>query len=185
VSVTAQKQSAMPAADMQWRARKIAMHATKLADQARPVTKRATLTARQGATGAAGWARPRVGRVRAWMAVRASRGSISVQESVAPRVSSVLAAAARRLDPPRPQARRWPKVLAGTALLAAGAAAATAMAMRNRGRKTPPPMSRRQPSNVSNVAPDQRSKVLNPSAEAERTMAETNGMSRTRLNPNR
>jgi len=71
-------------------------------------------------------------------------------------------------------------VLAGTALLAAGAAAATAMAMRSRSRKKPPPMSRRPPSNVSNVAPDQRSKVLNPSAEAERAMAETNGISKTR-----
>ncbi|HYK31485.1 MAG TPA: hypothetical protein VEV63_05960 [Streptosporangiaceae bacterium] len=163
----------MPAADMQWRARKIAMHAGKLADQARPMTKKATI-------GAAGWARPRVGRVRAWMAVRAARGSVSVQETVAPKVSSVLAGVARRLDPPRPQSRRWPKVLAGTALLAAGAAAATAMAMRSRSRKKPPPMSRRPPSNVSNVAPDQRSKVLNPSAEAERAMAETNGISRTR-----
>jgi hypothetical protein len=162
---------------MQWRARKIAMHASKLADQARPMTRRATMTARQGATGAAGWARPRVGRVRAWMAVRAARGSISVQETVAPRVSSVLAATARRLDPPRPQARRWPKVLAGTALLAAGAAAATAMAMRSRANKKPPPMSNRQP---SKAAPDQRSKVLNPSAETEHTMAEPNGMSRTR-----
>ena len=149
------------------------MHASKLADQARPATKKATMTA-------AGWAKPRVGRVRAWMAVRAARGSISVQETVAPRVSSVLAATARRLDPPRPQARRWPKVLAGTALLAAGAAAATAMALRSKSRKKPPPMSRRQPSNVSNVAPDQRSKVINPSAENERAMADTNGMSRTR-----
>lgn len=177
---TAQKQSVMPAADMQWRARKIAMHASKLADQASPLTRRAAMTARQGASGAAGWARPRVGRVRAWMAVRAARGSISVQESVAPRVSSVLAGVARRLDPPRPQARRWPKVMAGTALLAAGAAAATAMALRSRSRrKPPPPMSRRQPSNVSTVAPDQRSKVINSNAEAERTMAETNGISRT------
>lgn len=174
MSVTAQKQSAMPAADMQWRARKIAMHASKLTDQARPMTKKATITA-------AGWARPRVGRVRAWMAVRAARGSISVQETVAPRVSSVLAGVARRLDPPRPQSRRWPKVLAGTALLAAGAAAATAMTIRRRARQKPAPMSRRPPSNVSNVAPDQRSKVLNPSAEAERAMAEPNGMTRTRL----
>lgn len=177
MSVTAQKQSAMPAADMQWRARKIALHASKLADQARPMTKRAAMTARQGATGAAGWARPRVGRVRAWMALRAARGSVSVQESVAPRLSSMLAATARRLDPPRPRTRRWPKVLAGTALLAAGAAAATAMAMRRRARRKPVPMSHRQP---PKVAPDQRSKVLNPSADAEQAMAEPNGMSRTR-----
>ncbi len=58
------------------------MQASKLADQARPMGRRAALTARRGAGGAASWARPRVGRVRAWMAVRASRGSISVQENV-------------------------------------------------------------------------------------------------------
>lgn len=136
------------------------------------------MSARQGATGAAGWARPQVGRVRAWMAVRAARGSVSVQESVAPRLSSMLAATARRLDPARPQARRWPRVLAGTALLAAGAAAATAMAMRRRARRKPVPLSHRPP---SKVAPDQRAKVLNPSAEAEQAMAEPNGVSRTRV----
>jgi len=53
------------------------------------------------------------------------------------------------------------------------------MAMRNkRKRSAPPPLSRRQP--ASKEAPDQRAKVLNPSADADRTMAETNGMSRAR-----
>ena len=99
-----------------------------------------------------------------------------MQESVAPRVSSILAAVARRLDPPRPQARRWPKVLAGTALLAAGAAAATAMAMRTRKRPSPTPLSRQPPRG----APDQRSKVLNPNTEAERAMADSNGVPRSR-----
>ena len=146
------------------------MHAGKLADQARPMTKKATITA-------TGWAKPRVGRVRAWMAVRAARGSISMQESVAPRVSSVLATVARKLDPPRPQARRWPKVLAGTALLAAGAAAATAMAMRNRKRPTLLPLAHRHP---ARGASDQRSKVVNPNAETDRAMAEPNGVSRSR-----
>lgn len=162
----------MPAADMQWRARKIAMQASKLANQAGPMT-------RKYGVGAADWAKPRVGRARAWMAVRAARGSIAMQDNVAPRISSVLAATARRLDPPRSQSRRWPKVLVGTALLAAGAAAATAMALRKRSRPAPPPMARRQP---PMGAADQRSTVLNPSAENERepAMAEPNGTSRTR-----
>jgi hypothetical protein len=162
----------MPAADMQWRARKIAVQASRLADQAGPMT-------RKYAVGAAGWAKPRVGRMRAWMAVRAARGSIAMQESLAPRISAMLAATARTLDPPRSQSRRWPKVLAGTALLAAGAAAATALAMRRRSRPAPPPMTRRQPPKGSS---DQRSPVLNASAEneRERAMAEPNGMTRTR-----
>jgi hypothetical protein len=166
----------MPAADMQWRARKIALHASRLADQARPMTKKATMTARRGAGMTATWAKPRVGRVRAWMAVRAARGSISVQEHVAPRVSSVLAAAARRLDPPVPQARRWPKVLAGTALLAAGAAAATAMAMRGKSKATPMP-----PRKQAKGASDQSRSTTNPSADKQRAMSQpgVNGLSRT------
>ena len=175
MSVTSRKQAAVPAADMQWRARKIAMQASKLADQARPMTKSAAMTARQGAGAAATWAVPRVGRVRAWMAVRAVRGSVSVQETVAPRVSAMLATAARKLDPPKPRSRRFPKVLAGTAMLAAGAAAAAAMAMRGRQRAMPPPMPPRMP---SRGATDQ-SAVLNPSAEAARQEAEVNGLSRS------
>src|SRR5215467_13232726 len=101
VFVTSGKRATMPAADMQWRARKIAMQASKLADQARPLTKSAALTARRRAGTAANWARPRVGRVRAWMAVKAARGSVSVQETVAPRVAAMLAATARKLDPPK------------------------------------------------------------------------------------
>ena len=174
----------MPTADMQWRARKIAMQASKLADQARPMTKIAATTARRSAGDAFGWAKPRVGRVRAWMAVRAARGSVSVQESFAPAVSSVLAAAARRLDPPRSQPRRWPKVLAGTALLAAGAAAATAMAVRNksrtRSRSMTRPMPQRPPAPATGSS-DQRSRPMSPAADADRARAESgvNGLSRS------
>lgn len=175
MSVTSRKQAAVPAADMQRRARKIAMQASKLADQAGPMTKSAAMTARQGAGSAATWAMPRVGRVRAWMAVRAVRGSVSVQETVAPRVSAMLAMAARKLDPPKPRSRRFPKVLAGTAMLAAGAAAAAAMAMRGRQRAMPPPM---PPSMPPRGGTDQ-STVLNPSAEAARQEAEVNGLSRS------
>lgn len=172
------KQAVMPAADMQWRARKIAMQASKLANQAGPMTKSAATTARQGAGTAASWARPRVGRVRAWMAARAARGSVSVQETFAPKVSTMLATAARKLDPPKPRSRRWPKVLAGTALLAAGAAAATAMAMRNRQGSLQPMPPRPGARGTAEQAPT----VLNPSAEAERARreAEVDGLSRTR-----
>jgi hypothetical protein len=158
----------MPAADMQWRARKIAMQAAKLADQAGPMTRKA-------AAEAAVWAKPKVGRMRAWMAVRAARGSVSVQEDMAPRISAMLSATARRLDPPRPRSRRWPRVFAGTALLTAGAAAAMAMSIRRRSRFAPPPMD--QP---ARSASDQRSTMVSSNAEADRTMAEPNGLSKTR-----
>jgi hypothetical protein len=180
VAVTTTKQTTLPAADMQWRARKIAMQASRLADQAGPTTRRAALTARRGAGSATNWAKPRVGRIRAWMAVRAARGSIAVQESFAPRVSAMLAATARRLDPPRPRSsRRWPKVLAGTALLAAGAAAATAMALRRR-RTNLPMYATQRPSARSGAEP--ASSVLGQSTDTERASKETevNGLTRTR-----
>jgi hypothetical protein len=185
VSVTSGKRTAMPAADMQWRARKIAMQAAKLADQARPMTKSAALTARRRAGTAASWAGPKVGRFRAWMAVRATRSSVAVQDTVAPRVAAMLAATARRLDPPKPRSRRMPKMLAGTALLAAGAAAAAAMAMRNRQRFVPPmprPKPGATPSSAAGRPAEQPGTVLNPGAEAERAQSKSdvNGLSRSR-----
>ncbi|HUD38139.1 MAG TPA: hypothetical protein VMR14_14650 [Streptosporangiaceae bacterium] len=155
------------------------MQASKLADQTRPMTSKATMTARRRAGGAATWAKPRVGRVRAWMAVRAASGSVSMQDNIGPKVSAMLAATARRLDPPAPASRRWPKVLAGTMLLAAGAAAAGAMAMRNRARTTPPPMPQRLSSNGDSA---RRSTMANPPTGSQHPMSDSdvNGLSRSR-----
>jgi hypothetical protein len=177
VSVMTRKQSAAASARMQRQARKIAIQASKLADQAGPVTMKAAMTARQRAGDAAEWARPTADLARAWMALQATRGSASVQETVAPRVSLILESAARRLDPPKPKARRLPKVLAGLALLAAGAAAAAAIAMRSGQVPIPPPMPPRPPSK----SPGQTDQVLNPSAEAGQPMTESevNGLSRS------
>jgi hypothetical protein len=183
VSVTSRKRAIMPAADMQWRARKIAMQASRLADRAAPMTKSATKTAKRRAGGAATWAKPHVGRARAWMAVRAARSSVSMQETVAPRVSAMLAVAARKLDPPRQQSRRWPKVMAGTALLAAAAAAVTAMTMRKNARMIRSVPSTPMPSGTSSRSTTEpQSAGLNPKAEADRARseAEVNGLSRTR-----
>ena len=176
MSVMSRKQAIVPA-DIQRRARRIATQASKLADQARPMTEAVSARAMRGAGTAAGWARPHVLRARAWMAVRASRGGVVVQDTLAPRVSAMMAAAAKKLDPPK-QSRRLPKVLAGMALLAAGAAAATAMAIRNRNTirtMPPPPVPSRAPG-----APAQ-STTVNPSAESERSgrEADVNGLSRT------
>jgi hypothetical protein len=130
--MTRKKSSRMPTSDLQWQARKLAIRASKLADRAGPMTTMAAKTARTRGDQAATWARPRVGRMRAWMAVRAERGSVSVQETWAPRMSATLKATARKLDPPKARARRWPKLLAGTALLAAGAGMAAAARSRSR-----------------------------------------------------
>jgi hypothetical protein len=180
VSVMSRNQVIVPA-DMQRRARRIATQASKLAGQARPMTKAAGTNAKRGAGTAADWARPHVIRARAWMAIRASRGSVVVQDKVAPRVSAMMATAAKKLDPPKRQSRRLPKVLAGTALLVAGAAAATAMAIRNRTvmRTLPPPMPSRTPSAPSGGTAGQPT-VLDPSADRSGREADVNGLSRTR-----
>jgi hypothetical protein len=154
---------------MQRRAKKIADQASKLAEQAGPMVRSAAMTARLGAGSAAEWARPHVHRVRAWMAVKARHGSVSVQETVGPKVSEILATTARKLDPPAQRARRLPKVLAATALVAAGAAAAGAMAIRNRGGYQPMPVPPRQA-----TSPEDSEAVLNPGSESA-----VNGLSRS------
>jgi hypothetical protein len=170
MSVTTRKQASMPAADMQRRARKIALQAARLADQAGPATRKAASTAKRGAGGAASWAGPRVGRARTWLAIRATRGSVSVQERLAPRVASMLASTARKLDPPKRKSRRVPRIMAGAALLAAGAAAAAAMAMRNKQRGTA--MTARPPARTGQPAT-----VMSP--EDRMSDSEVNGLSRT------
>jgi hypothetical protein len=113
------------------------------------------------------------------MAVKAARGSVSVQETVAPKVAAMLAATARKLDPPKSRSRHVPKMLAGIALLAAGAAAAAAMAMRNRQPSIPPPMPPGQP---TKAAGEQPATVISPNAEGERARSKSgvNGLSGAR-----
>lgn len=189
MSVMTRKQSAMPSTEMQHRARKLAAQASKLAEQAGPVTRQAAKTAqegarqsarsaRQGAGQAAEWARPHVGRARVWMAARAASGSVSVQETVAPKVSSMLATTARRLDPPQPKTRRWPRIMLRTTLLAASAAAIAAV-LRARSHSMPYPAPAQPPvggaTSQSAPVPDQAGKSDRPMAESE-----FNGMSKTR-----
>jgi hypothetical protein len=154
---------------MQLRAKKMSDQASKLAEQAGPMAKSAAMTARLNAGNAAEWATPHVHRARAWMAVKARRGSVSVQKTVGPKVSEMLAATARKLDPPARRARHLPKMLAALALLAAGAAAAGAVAIRNRQGILPIPMPPRQA-----TSPEESGDVLSPGSESA-----VNGLSRS------
>jgi hypothetical protein len=76
------------------------------------------------------WAAPRVNGARAWAAPRIERGGLAIKDTIAPKINEVFVVTARRVDvaPPR---RRWPRVMAGTALLAA-AGAAVAVVLRRR-----------------------------------------------------
>jgi hypothetical protein len=181
--MTKMRSGQMPVADMQWQAQKIAKQAARLADQARPMTAKAASSARQGAGSAKVWATPKVSRIRSLMATGAAKSSVSVQQTVAPRVSAMLAATARKLDPPmqKTQARRWPKLIAGMTLLAAAGAAAAALQMRKSRPAASMPPPPRPPKNKTDTN-DPSVKVLNPSADADFAMreAEMNGLSRSK-----
>jgi len=82
-----------------------------------PLAKSAQLTVGRGVYGARVWAAPRV-----------ERTGIAVQERLAPKVSSMMTEAARRMQPAQAKPRRrWPLIVGGIALLAAGGAAAAVL----------------------------------------------------------
>jgi hypothetical protein len=163
--------AARPATEMRRRPMKIAMH-SNLADRAGPMTRSAALQARRRADIAARWAKPQVYRARGWMAVRAARGSVSMREVVGPRVATMLATAARKLEPPKRSTRKLPMMLAGMALLAAGAAVITAVSLRNR--NTVRSMAMPSP-NVSGTTDE--SAMLSPEAEQMRSDADVERLS--------
>jgi hypothetical protein len=94
--------------------------ARQAAARLRPAAARAKPLARN--TGAA--ARKQLLRTRAWAAPQVERSGQVLQEKVAPKVSSALSSAARKLDPARPRHRRWRKPAGLATLTAAGGAAA-------------------------------------------------------------
>ncbi len=100
-----------------------------LARTAVPMVKTAGTTARDSARGAAAWAAPRVNGARAWTAPHIERSGLAIKDTIAPKISETLTATARRVDVTTPRLdvaaprRRWPRVVAGTAILAAVGAA--------------------------------------------------------------
>jgi len=94
--------------------------ARRATTQVTPLAKSARVTAKQGVHDARVWAAPRV-----------ERTGHALEERVAPKVSAMLTATARRLEPARPiRRRRWPKVLAGAVALTAGSVAAAILRSR-------------------------------------------------------
>ena len=86
----------------------------------RPAAERAKPWAKN--TGAA--ARRSMLRTRAWAAPQVERTGKALQDSVAPKVSSMLSSAAERIDPARPRHRRWKTPFGLATLTAAGGAVA-------------------------------------------------------------
>jgi len=111
-----------------------------MARSAGQTAKVAGLAARQSAEDAVAWAAPRVQDARSWAAPHVEQASVAVREKIAPAISekiaptisAALAEAANRLDPAPPRRKRWPRVLAGLAMLAAAGSAVAAVVLRRK-----------------------------------------------------
>lgn len=112
------------------------------AAQVVPKAKSAGLVAKSSAEDAVAWATPHVQDARdwvaphvtdarAWAAPNVEQAGVAVRDKIAPVVSAALVEAAHRLDV-APRRRRWPRVLAGIALVAAVGTAIGAVVLRRR-----------------------------------------------------
>lgn len=99
----------------------------KAVDQIKPMAAQMKPLAK--GTGEA--ARRRWFRTRAWAAPQVERTGKVLQETVAPKVSDALSAAAERIDPNKPKRGRW-RLPVGIAAAIAAAASGAAAALRRR-----------------------------------------------------
>jgi hypothetical protein len=135
VSLTTSKDEALVSASD--RARLTAAQARLAAAQATVLAKNASATASERAQYAREWATPRlvdaIYQARGWAAPRIGQAGQAVGETVAPKVSEMLATTAQRVDPtPPPAGRRiWPRLIA-TAIVLAAAGGAAVVILRGR-----------------------------------------------------
>jgi hypothetical protein len=103
------------------------------AQQAVPLAKSAGSSVKHGADGAITWATPKVAAARHWAAPRLEHSAAAVTDTVAPRVSEALKAAAQKIDstPAKPSRVKKAVVVAGTMVVTAAGAVA-AVTFRNR-----------------------------------------------------
>ena len=104
--------------------------ARQAAAQMAPLAKSAQVNAQQGVYNARVWAAPRLDRM----------GHV-LQEQVAPKMSAMLSATARKVEPTSRARRRWPIVAAGMVMIAGGLAAAAAI-LNRRGTGSVTPLGR-------------------------------------------
>jgi hypothetical protein len=110
------------------RARETVVRLQPAADKVMPLAKNAGTAARH-----------QTDRTRAWAAPQVEKAGQVVQDSIAPKVSSLLSAAARRLEPDKPRRRRWRKVAGVSAVTAAASALAAALRSRVKASAVPAP----------------------------------------------
>ncbi|GEM_PF-6725131 len=135
------------------RARLSPEQARQMAAAISPKARQAGESVRQGAHGAMEWSRPRVIAVREWAAPQLQHAGELVRDELAPRASGLLFSAAHKVEVPR-KTRRWPKLVAGMATLAAAASVA-ALALR------------RRPGTLLHLAPKPASDAGNGEAEGQ------------------
>jgi hypothetical protein len=163
---TARQQAKAGAKTARRRARQATTQVTPLAQSARQ-------TARDGVHGARVWAAPRVEHSGHVLQETFEHSGHVLQERVAPKVSDMLAATARRLEPDEPiRRRRWPKVLAGLVMLGVGTAVAAVL----RGRLTSAPVTEPDDAPASTTAP---AGPLGSHQAADGETADVNGQVRT------
>jgi hypothetical protein len=142
-------------------------HARRAATQATPLAKSARETARQSVHDARVWAAPRV-----------ERSGHAVAERVAPKVSDILVATARRIEPTPPiRRRRWPKALAGIVMLGAGSAVAAVLRRRRGTAFSAKPHDSGRPM-TADAEPDDSRPATDPETTDPET-ADVNGQVRT------
>jgi hypothetical protein len=111
-----------------------------MARNAVPMAKNVGLAAKQSAEDAVAWATPRVQEARSWAAPHVEQAGVAVRdkiapaisEKIAPAISSALVETAHRIDVNQSQRKRWPRVLAGFAMIAAVGSAVAAIMLRRR-----------------------------------------------------
>jgi len=114
--------------------------AVDTASQVVPLARNAGLAAKQSAEDAVAWAAPRVKDARTWVAPHVEQAGLAVRdkigpaisEKIAPTISEVLLEAAHRLDDSPPRRKRWPRLVAGFAMIAAVGSAVAAVMLRRR-----------------------------------------------------
>jgi hypothetical protein len=87
-------------------------------------------------TGAA--AKHGVRTTRSWAGPQVERTGHLVEESIAPKISSVLSSAAQRIEPAKPRRRRWRKLAGASVVTAVASAVAGAVLNRRRQNGTAP-----------------------------------------------
>ncbi len=77
-------------------------------------------------------ARRQILKTRAWVAAHVKRSGQVLQDTVAPKLSAMLASAAKRIDPAQARHRQWKKPVGLATLTAAGGAVAAFLRGRNK-----------------------------------------------------